>query len=143
MCVQIRAREDDGSPELADSGDHGFEVVQRLAAQFPQHQADAGRTGCHQRQALVDGLVAAPHHGHMLAGKALGRHGLLSPCGVVAVAAERVVVAERLHLSAVLATVAGVALSLARPVFALPQPVYESIKLLGERILDVPWLYAG
>ena len=41
------------------------------------HQADAGRTGRHQRQALVDGLVAAPHHGHMLAGKALGRHGLL------------------------------------------------------------------
>ena len=41
------------------------------------HQADAGRTGRHQYQTLVDGLVAAPHHGHMLAGKALGRHGLL------------------------------------------------------------------
>lgn len=32
----------------------------------------------------------------------------------------------------VLATVAGVALSLAKPVFALPEPVYESIKLLGD-----------
>ena len=41
------------------------------------HQADAGRTGRHQCQTLVDGLVAAPHHGHMLADKALGRHGLL------------------------------------------------------------------
>ena len=41
------------------------------------HQADAGRTGRYQCQTLVDGLVAAPHHGHMLAGKALGRHGLL------------------------------------------------------------------
>ena len=41
------------------------------------HQTDAGRTGRHQCQTLVNGLVAAPHHGHMLAGKALGRHGLL------------------------------------------------------------------
>jgi len=32
----------------------------------------------------------------------------------------------------VLATVAGVALSLARPYFSLPDPVYESIKLLGD-----------
>ena len=41
------------------------------------HQTDAGRTGRHQCQTLVYGLVAAPHHGHMLASKALGRHGLL------------------------------------------------------------------
>lgn len=32
----------------------------------------------------------------------------------------------------VLATVAGVALSLAKPWFALPEPIYESIKLLGD-----------
>ncbi|CAG9169077.1 AEC family transporter [Cupriavidus pampae] len=32
----------------------------------------------------------------------------------------------------VLATVVGVALSLAKPWFALPEPIYESIKLLGE-----------
>ncbi len=32
----------------------------------------------------------------------------------------------------VLATVAGVGLSLARPWFALPEPVYQSIKLLGD-----------
>lgn len=32
----------------------------------------------------------------------------------------------------VLATVAGVALSLARPWFSLPEPVYQSIKLLGD-----------